>query len=113
MSHSVLRQVLTPQISKMIETPIFGSDCVVGTIPYAQFCPIPSLLISIFSKNDFKVRTIQFNLTLFHTGSGTYVITREGAQSAPSPEKCLFMQEIILFCAKFIFYIILAFFWGI
>ena len=29
--HSVLRQVLTPQISKIIETPIFGSGCVVGT----------------------------------------------------------------------------------
>ena len=48
-------------------------------------------------------------LTLLHMGSGTYIIT----WGCPPPEKCLFMQEIILFRAKFIFYIILAFFWGI
>ena len=57
----MLRQVLTPQISKMIETPIFGSGCVVGTTPYAQFCPIPSLLILIFSKNDFEVLKVLEN----------------------------------------------------
>ena len=39
MSHSVLRVVLTPQISNLIQTPIFRSGWVVGITPYAQFCP--------------------------------------------------------------------------
>ena len=38
--HSVLRVVLTPQISRVIETPFFRSGWVVGITPYAQFCPI-------------------------------------------------------------------------
>lgn len=32
----MLRQVLTPQISKMIEAPIFGSGCVVRTLSFVQ-----------------------------------------------------------------------------
>ncbi len=55
------REVLTPQISKMIETPIFGSGCVVGTTHYAQFCPIPSPFLLIFSKNDFEVLKVLEN----------------------------------------------------
>ena len=47
--HSVSREVLTPQISKMMETPIFRSGWVVGNTHYAQFCPIPSPHIYIFS----------------------------------------------------------------
>ena len=54
-NHSVLRVVLTPKISNLIQTPIFRSGWVVGITPYAHFCPIPSPLLSIFSKNDFEV----------------------------------------------------------
>ena len=53
--HSVPRVVSTPQISNLIQTPIFRSGWVVGITPYAQFSPIPSPLLSIFSKNDFEV----------------------------------------------------------
>ena len=53
-SHSVLRLVLTPKISKMMEILIFRSGWVVRIIPYAQFCPIPSPLLTIFSKNFFQ-----------------------------------------------------------
>ena len=48
-SYSVLRVVLTPQISNLIQTPIFRSGWVVGITPYAQFCPIPAPHIYIFS----------------------------------------------------------------
>ena len=40
--HSVSREVLTPQISKMIETLIFSLGWVAGNTHYAQFCPVPS-----------------------------------------------------------------------
>ena len=49
--HSVLRLVLTLQISRVIETLIFRLEWVVGITPYAQFCPIPSpLTIDFFKK---------------------------------------------------------------
>ena len=50
MYHRVPRVVLTLQISRVIETPIFRSGWVVGISPYSQFCPIPSPLGIIFSK---------------------------------------------------------------
>ena len=43
------------QISKVNQTLIFISGWVVGINPYAQFCPIPSPLLLIFSKNGFEV----------------------------------------------------------
>ena len=53
-SHSVLRVVLTPQISRVIETLFFRSGWVVGITSYAQFSPIPSPLLSIFLKTILK-----------------------------------------------------------
>ena len=54
-NHSVLRVVLTPKISRVNQISIFISGWVVGITPYAQFCPIPSPLLLIFSKNGFEV----------------------------------------------------------
>ena len=47
--HSLFRVVLTPKISRVNQISIFTSGWVVGTIPYTQFCPIPSPHIYIFS----------------------------------------------------------------
>ena len=52
--HRVLRVVLTPKISRVNQISIFISGWVVGITPYAQFCPIPSPLQLIFSKNGFE-----------------------------------------------------------
>ena len=41
-----------------METLIFSTRLVMGTIPYAQFCPIPSPFLLIFSKNDFEVKEV-------------------------------------------------------
>ena len=50
MEHSGMGTILTPQISRVRETPIFGSGLVVGIIAYIQLCPIPRPPYSDFSK---------------------------------------------------------------
>ena len=59
--HSVPRVILTLRISNIMETSIFSSGWVVGTTTYAQFCPIPSPFLLIFSKNDFEVLKVLEN----------------------------------------------------
>ena len=54
--HSVPRVKLTPKISKVNQISIFILGWVVGITPYAQFCPIPSPFLLIFSKNGFEVK---------------------------------------------------------
>ena len=43
---------LTPQISNLTETLIFSSGRVVGTTPYAQFCPIVFTFFSYTVKEN-------------------------------------------------------------
>ena len=57
-NHSVLRVILTPQISNLMETLIFSLR---WDVAYAQFCPIPSLFLLILSKNDFEVKEVLEN----------------------------------------------------
>ena len=64
--HSVLEEVLTPQIYKMIVTPIFSSGKVVGVIAYAQFCPIPSLLVSFFLLAQLAILLRLYNVFLYY-----------------------------------------------
>ena len=61
LTHSLLRVILTLQISNIMETSIFSSGWVVGTITYAQFCPIPSPFLLIFSKHGFEVLKVLEN----------------------------------------------------
>ena len=64
--HSVLRVILTPKISKIMETPIFGSRWVVGMILQTQFCANSWLF---FKKNYQETTKNQEILQEFSTKS--------------------------------------------
>ena len=49
-SHSVLGAILTLEISRVMETLVFGSEWVVGITLYVHFCPIPQPPSIIFSQ---------------------------------------------------------------
>ena len=61
MGHREVGKVLTLPISNMNQTPVFILRRVIGSILYAQLCPIPSPLVLIFTKKRFIVQFTKEN----------------------------------------------------